>query len=502
METTTEQSGSRGGLASGRLGVWGIVFLVASAAAPLTVVVSAAPMGLRLGGIGAAGAMLFCGLVLGLFAVGFTAMSARVPNAGAFYAYALHGLGKGAGIGLAYVTVFAYAFLCISFFAFFGFFGQLTFAELLGMDLPWWLWALAAVAVVAFLGVRQVDVGAKVLAVLVAAEVAILLVLALTVLADGGPEPVSLAAFNPQNVFFSSGVSALLVIGFGAFLGFEGTAIYAEEARTPHRTIPIATYLSVAALALFYGFTFWVLTVAFGVEGVIALATSDSFEDMVFTAAGEYVGPWAAIVVRVLIVTSFFACVLAFHNACSRYLFALGREAILPRLFARTGRRSQAPSTASLAMSILCAAGIAVAAVVSADPYLGLALWTYATGVQGLVFGQAAAAVAVVCYFLRNRHGHSVWRVVVAPALGAAGLIVGFTMIVLNFEITTGMEGAVNWILLLPTPVLFAAGFVHAAVLKRRAPDVYRTLGASRSDSELGQERPREFPDEVPAAHQ
>ncbi|MET0555359.1 MAG: hypothetical protein ABW221_20115, partial [Vicinamibacteria bacterium] len=54
--------------------------------------------------------------------------------------------------------------------------------------------------------------------------------------------------------------------------------------------------------------------------------------------------------------------------------------------------------------------------------YLGLALWTYATGVQGLVFGQAAASVAVVCYFLRNRHGHSIWRVVVAPASGAAGL--------------------------------------------------------------------------------
>lgn len=487
---------ARGALAPGRLGISGIVFLVASAAAPLTVVVSAAPMGFRLGGVGAAGAMLFCGLVLGLFAAGFTAMSAHVPNAGAFYSYALHGLGKGAGIGLAFVTVFSYAVLCVSFFAFLGFFSHQTVAELLGVDVPWWLCALAAVAIVAFLGVRQVDVGAKVMAVLVTAEVIILLIMAVGVLMDGGPEPVSLAAFAPQNVFFTGGVSALLVIGFGAFLGFEGTAIYAEEARNPRRTIPMATYIAVAGLAVFYAFTFWILTVAFGVEGVIALATSDNFADMVFTATNDYVGVWAAVMVRILIVTSFFACVLAFHNACSRYLFALGREAILPRAFARTGANSHAPVVGSLALSLLCGVAIAAAALVSADPLLGLGIWTYATGVQGLVFGQAAAAVAVVFYFFRDRRGHGLWRVTIAPIIGALGLCVGFTMIVLNFEINTGMEGAINWILLLPTPLLFLGGFVYAAVLKRRAPETYRELGVQH----VGRAVSDELTDDIPAA--
>jgi amino acid transporter len=477
MEAVTVRDTRAGTLAPARLGVWGIMFLVASAAAPLTVVVSAAPMAFRLGGIGAPGAMVFCGLVLGLFAVGFTAMSAHVPNAGAFYAYALHGLGKGAGIGLAFVTVFSYAFLCISFYAFFGFFGQLTFSDLLGINLPWWGWSLAAVAIVALLGLRQVDVGAKVLTVIVTAEVAILLVLAICVLANGGPEPLSAASFSPNNVFLTAGASALLVIGFGAYLGFESTAIYAEEARTPKRTIPRATYLAIAVLAGFYAFTFWMLTVAFGAKGVLAFAATDNFADMVFNAADGYVGAWAAVMIRILIVTSFFACILAFHNACSRYLFSLGRERVLPRVFARTSTASQVPATASLTLSILCGLGVVVAAIAAVDPYLGLALWTYATGVQGLVFGQCAAAVAVVCFFLRDRRGHSVWRVIIAPALGTLGLATGFTMIVMNFEITTGMEGAVNWILLLPTPVLFAGGFVYAAVLKRRSLDAHGSLG-------------------------
>lgn len=97
---------------------------------------------------------------------------------------------------------------------------------------------------------------------------------------------------------------------------------YAEEARSPQRTIPIATYLAVTLLACFYAFTFWVLTVAFGVDGIIAFATGENFESMIFEASGSYLGSWAAICIQVLIVTSFFACILAFHNAAARYMYS------------------------------------------------------------------------------------------------------------------------------------------------------------------------------------
>lgn len=287
QETTT---GEKNQLTRGKLGVWGVIFLVISAAAPLTVVVSAAPLSFRLGGIGAPGAMLYCGAVLILFALGFTAMSNHVPNAGAFYAYALHGLGKGPDIGLAFVTVFAYIFLCVSFYGFFGYFAHLTMLELASIDLPWWGFSALAIALVALLGVRQVDVGAILLAALVTAEIAILLAISIAVLLMGGPEPISLAGFNPKNIFFSGGVAGLMVIGFGAYLGFESTAIYAEEARRLQRTIPIATYLAVTLLAGFYAFTFWVLTVAFGVDEIIAFATGENFESMIFEASGSYLG--------------------------------------------------------------------------------------------------------------------------------------------------------------------------------------------------------------------
>ncbi|MES1169645.1 MAG: APC family permease, partial [Leifsonia sp.] len=270
-------------------------------------------------------------------------MSKHVRNTGAFYIYAARGLGKPAGIGIAFVTVFAYGFLCVCFYGFFGFFGQSTFNDLFGIDLPWGVYSLVALVIVGLLGYRHIDVGAKVLGVLLTLEVAILLVLAVAVLIQGGPEPISFASFDPANVFFAAGAGSLFVVGFGAYLGFEGTAIYAEEAKDPKRTVPAATYIAVAFLGIFYAFTFWILTVAFGAQGVLAMARGDDFQDMVFSASGSYLGEWATIAMRVLIVTSFFACLLALHNACSRYLFSLGREGLLPRSLGRTHPVTRSP---------------------------------------------------------------------------------------------------------------------------------------------------------------
>lgn len=473
---TSHASPATSALASGRLGTWDIVFFVVSAAAPLTVIVSGAIMSFRMGGIGAPGAIAFCAVILILFALGFTAMSKSVRNAGAFYAYVSRGLGKPWGLGVSSVTVFAYVALVISFYGFIGFFAQFTAVELFGIDLPWGFWSLLAVAIVAFLGYRKIDVGAKVLAVLLTAEVAILLVLAVCSLANGGPEPWSLASFAPTNVFFAPAAGTLFVMGFGAYLGFESTAIYAEEAKDPDRTIPRATIIAVAFLGIFYGFTFWVQTVAFGAEGIIDLARSDSFETMVIVGTGDIAGAWAAFVMKILIVTSFFACVLSFHNACTRYLFSLGREGLLPRVLGRSSAEHQAPAVASLTLSGFSAVGVLTAVLIKADPFLGLALWTYATGVQGLVFAQAVTSVAVVWYFLRNRRGYSLFRVTIAPMLGAVGLIIGYALIATNFEIVTGLSGVINVLLLLPTLLLFIGGIIASLIIRAKSPEYYERL--------------------------
>ncbi|MDQ1526814.1 MAG: hypothetical protein QOG18_1427, partial [Microbacteriaceae bacterium] len=130
-------------LRRGRLGVIGIVFFVVAAAAPLVGMTGAVPVAILLGnGAAAPGAYLVVGITLLLFSVGYAAMSQRVTNAGAFFAYVGRGLGRHAGIASAFVSILAYVAVQL---AIYGFFGAVISAQLGVM--PWWAWTLVAWAV-------------------------------------------------------------------------------------------------------------------------------------------------------------------------------------------------------------------------------------------------------------------------------------------------------------------------------------------------------------------
>ncbi len=470
-----EQPGG-GQLASNALGMWSIFFFVIAAAAPLTVMAGASPLAFRLGGIGTPGAYVFAGIVYALFAVGFTAMSQHMTNAGAFYAYITRGLGKPMGMGGAILALVAYSIGNAGFYGAIAYFADLVLNNLAGIDTPWQLWAFVGIGVVAFLGYRQVEIGARVLGILMACEVGILALVAVAILIKGGPEPASIAPFLPKNIF-ASGAGAMFVLAFGAFIGFEGTAIYAEEARDPFRTIPRATYVSVGFLALFYGFITWTITLAYGAKGIVEFSLSDAFQNMYFGAAGTFVGTWAEDVMWVLIVTSMFACAAAFHNACARYFFALGREGVLPRRLGRTHPKYESAYVGSVLQTIISIVVVAAFAIGQADPYLQLLLWTNGFTIMGIVLVQILCLIAVIGFFGRDKRGHNVFRVVIAPLLGAVGLATGAYLMLSNFTMLTGTTGWLNWFIALMLPTAFAVGVVLAYRIKGRNPRQYELLG-------------------------
>lgn len=446
----------RRGLARGKLGTFDIFFFVVAAAAPLAVMAGAAPLAFRLGGIGAAGAYVFSGVVYILCAAGFTAFARYVRNAGAFYAFIGRGLGPQAGGAAAMVALLSYALICAGFYGFLGFYAATTFNDLLGIELHWSVYALAGLAVVAFLGYRQIDVGARVLAVLMILEVLILVVLAIAILATEGTANFTLTPFAPDKVFnLASG--GMFVLALGAFIGFEGTAIYAEEARDPERTVPRATYIAVGFLALFYGFIAWVAVAALGAEGLTEFTLSDAFQGLYFMLADSYLGPWAVTVMGLLIVTSILAATIAFHNATARYLFALGRDGLLPAKLGRTHPRFRSPALASLVTTIASLVLIVVTVVLNGDPYLQLLLWTNGVGIIGIVALQLLCMISVIRFFSRDRRGHGVFRVVIAPLLGVLGLAAGLVLMLTNLDLLTGRTDWVNWALM--TPLVLVAGF-------------------------------------------
>ena len=468
--------GTSGRLAGSRLGTFQIVFFVIAAASPLTVVLSTGPFSLRFGGIGAPGAMLATGCVLMLFACGFTAMSKYVRDAGAFYAYVGKGLGPRPGAGTAFMTMAAYGLCVIGFIGYLGVFADQSVADIFNLDLPWQVWSLLFAGIVGVVGYGQVDVGAKVLGVLMALEVGVIVVLLVAVLLQGGPERPSAAPMSFDNVFLADGSGTLFLLAFGAFIGFEGTAIYSEEAKNPERSIPRATYLAVGFLALFYTLSFWVVVYGYGVDNALAAAQGDDFLNMVFAQADQYVGGGLVTALRILIVTSFLATVIAFHNACTRYMFSLGRDGMLPRAFGRTHPRMSSPHIASLVLTGITYFVVIAAMIAGLDPYLELGTWLYASGVLGVVAAQAMCALSVVAFFLRDRRGHSTLRVLVAPALGFVGLAAALYLMISNFSYLSGYTDTLpNAIMIGVTPLCFLVGAVLVRTGRSRWRDTAET---------------------------
>ena len=243
----------------GNLGVASIVFMVVAAAAPLGVIGGVVPLGLASGnGAGFPATFIVSTVILLFFAVGFTALTPYVEEAGAFFSYVRKALGFPAGIGIAFVALVSYVAIEAGVYGLLGPAGGAVVELFGGPALPWWLFAALAFAVTTFLGYRNIQLSSRVLAVLLTAEIAIVLVLDAVIVAQGGDHGLSNGIVNPSAIL-SGSVGIGLLFALISFVGFEATAIFRDEARTPERTIPRATYAALILIGVFYAVTSWAL---------------------------------------------------------------------------------------------------------------------------------------------------------------------------------------------------------------------------------------------------
>src|SRR5699024_4428295 len=119
-------------------------------------------------------------------------------------------------------------------------------------------------------------------------------------------------------------------------------------------------------------------------------------DGVIVALAGEVVGPIVADVIQVLVVTSMFACMLAFHNIVTRYLFTLGRRGVLPVSLGAVHATRRAPSHASLWVSGLTTAIVLVSVVAMLDPVTQIYTWYSGAGAVGVILMMALTSVAVV----------------------------------------------------------------------------------------------------------
>ncbi|MER5171083.1 MULTISPECIES: APC family permease [Thioclava] len=460
------------------MGVTHILFFVIAAAAPLTAIVGAAPLAYSIGnGAGAPMGYVIAGLIYLLFSVGFTAMSRHVGSAGAFYAFVSKGLGSRWALAAGAMTLLTYYAIQIAIYAFFG----IVIAGLLeplGLPLPWWAAALICVILVDLCGRRQIEFSGWILGICMLCEIVVLMVLNLLILAQGGPEGISATSFLPS-VGFSAGIGVSLLFAVASFLGFEATVIFAEEAKRPRRTIPMATYLAVICITLFYAFSAWCMVIAYGPSNIRDAATADS-SDLFVNTAHALGGSLLSTTMSALLVTSLFACILSFHNTISRYLFAGGREAVLPKALAQVHPHFGSTHTANRVQSLSVALIIGLCALFRIDPYATVYSFMAALSALGVLSVQILVGISILRYFARTPHDTTLWQRVIAPVAALIGLVIVLLLALSNLPMLTGATN-VAVILLLPAAVIGTGlmGWGYAVYLSRRDPARYDALGTS-----------------------
>ena len=308
----------------------------------------------------------------------------------------------------------------------------------------------AGLVAVAILGYRQIDLSARVLSVLMSAEILVLLVLDLAVIAHKGSSALPATSLDPR-VVLSGAVGVTMMFAFTSFIGFESASLYGEETHNPRRSIPLATYISVTVIAVFYAFTSWVAVGAVG-PGRLAAVASKQLGNLFFNLSTQYASSLLTNVMEVLLCTSLFAAVLALHNATNRYTFVLGRERVLPGWLGEVHARHASPHRASLIQTTLNVLVISAFAVAGLDPYLNLATTMLGLGTLGIVVLQFGAAVSVLGFFRGHPDRHW-WKTVLAPLFGAIGLATAAVLLVANFGVLSGTNNPVvtrlPWLLLI-----------------------------------------------------
>ncbi len=153
-----------------------------------------------------------------------------------------------------------------------------------------------------------------------------------------------------------SGIFASIPFAIWFFLAIEGAAMAAEEAKDPHRTIPIAYTTGIVTLVVL---AFGVMIFAGGVGDWRLLANiNDPLPQAMKVVVGENSG-W----LHMLVWIGLFGLIASFHGIImgySRQIFALARAGYLPAYFAGLSPRFNTPHRA-----LLAGGGIGVVAIFS-----------------------------------------------------------------------------------------------------------------------------------------
>ena len=351
-------------------------------------------------------------------------LAKEMPSAGGLYTYVARSLGPQAGFMVAWASLLFESLVAPLLFLIFAWTTKdMVSGKHHGLHWTytgqWWIWVVLSAGIVFFLTYRDVRLSTEAGVILGIFEITVFVALSLwMILSNTGR--LTLQTFNPNHAATGTynGIFKGMVFAVLAFVGFESSAPLGEEARNPRWTIPRAVVGSAIGIGLFYVFCSyaWVIGTGFDHFATEATASANPWRDLgiVFWSGG-----W--VLIFAAIINSALANSNAGVNAASRVTYALGRNGVLPRAFARTHPVHRTPHVAIIAQTIL---GLAVSLLLG---------WKYGDLITAFTIIATAITIVVIAvyivvcmstivYFAR-RPERTPWLHWLVPILGAAVFI-------------------------------------------------------------------------------
>jgi amino acid transporter len=472
-------------LERGVLTVPNAIALSTAAMAPVLAVVLNAPAA-----VPAAGAALPLSFLIAFIAaalVGNTVVqfARQFPSAGSFYTFNAKGLGPAGGFFTGWLFWIGYAVLAPGLFAAFGAFVHDYVVSTFQVHVSWWLFSLAAMAVVFGLSLRSIKASVNLDLTLLAIEVVIFLVLAVMAIAtagSGNTGAVFLVSSSPRGF---TGVGLGVVFAFLSFAGFDAAATLGEETRNPKRSIPLAVIGALGSVGVFYVLVMYALTAGYRLNDPSQM-TAFLRDANPFVTLGQHVAPWLLQPIEVAAVAGIFSALLAVHNTTVRVMFAMGRDRVLPASLGEVHARWFSPHRAILAQTCFTITiGLSVGAWLGPGA-TGEYGFTGAIGTVAIVIVYMLSNIAHIRYFW-HLPGRSAFTHVIVPALSVVSLAYPLLSV-----IALGQIFPYNLV-----PMVVAVWIIVGVVLygyyRAKSPEKIAAIGAFTAEDDLPLEEPHEI---------
>src|SRR5580704_9363951 len=346
-------------------------------------------------------AFLFGGILLGLQALSAAQLAKVFPSAGGWYTWIARAFHPRAGffagvlfsIWLPPVATLTMSYLAETVL-------EPSIKAEYGVDILWWIWVIAGVALVIFFAYQGISISEKALIITGGIEIVIMVGLAFTGLVSPGPGGFSLAPLNPGNFGLAGNLFLGVVFSIFAFSGWESTGPLAEESRNPKRNVPIGLVGSVAVLTVYFVFVTWGYLVGIGTSKVGGIATATTFPVQTL-AQRVWGGAWVLLLFALL--NSAIALSIACFNGGTRTWYAMGRSGVLPKMVGKVNAKRKTPDNAiALQVGVQVIAFLCVLIWGAANVFFS---WANAITI-GLVLMYVLCNIGVVKYYLTEGRAH------------------------------------------------------------------------------------------------